>query len=52
MPEILPTDYADFLASLTEQEKGLLDLARTMLGTSFFVQWTHLYRDWKTKQKG
>ncbi len=42
----LPADYDEFMASLTEQEKELFEIAKEKLGSSFFVQWTHLYRKW------
>jgi len=44
-----PADYADFLASLTERDKELLELGEQWLGSSFFIQWTHLYGEWKAK---
>jgi hypothetical protein len=46
----LPADYDLFLKSLTPQEVKLLEIATVKLGSSFFVQWCHLYRDWKAKQ--
>ena len=42
-----PDDYAIFLASLSEQEKELHSMAEGLLGSSYFVQWTHGYMKWK-----
>lgn len=49
-PAPLPADFEEFFASLTEKEKELHELATEKLGSSYFVQWTHMYRDW-TKAK-
>lgn len=46
----LPPDYEDFLKSLSEQEKVLMEIATEKLGSSFFVQWCHAYVSWKSKQ--
>lgn len=46
-----PNDFDEFYASLTPQEKELHLLAIEKLGTSYFVQWCHMYRKWrKTKE--
>ena len=50
-PAPLPEDFEEFYASLTEQEKELHTLATEKLGSSYFVQWTHMYKKWK-KAKG
>lgn len=50
-PSPLPDDYEEFMLSLTEKEKILFDMAREKLGSSFFVQWTHLYKKWKASKK-
>ena len=42
----LPADFEEFFASLTEKEKELHYLATEKLGSSYFIQWTHMYRDW------
>jgi hypothetical protein len=47
-PAPLPEDFDEFYASLTVQEKELHQLAIEMLGTSYFVQWCHMYRKWST----
>lgn len=31
---------------MTEQERELFEIAREKLGSSFFVQWSHLYKRW------
>ena len=50
-PSPLPADYEAFYASLTEDERKLFEIAKVKLGSSFFVQWTRLYVEWKGKQK-
>ncbi len=47
-PAPLPEDFDEFYASLSDQEKELHQLAIEMLGTSYFVQWCHMYRKWTT----
>lgn len=46
-PAPLPEDFDEFYASLTPQEKQLHELAIQKLESSYFVQWTHMYRKWK-----
>ena len=50
-PSPLPADYDAFYASLNETERRLFEIAKVKLGSSFFVQWTRLYLEWKGKQK-
>lgn len=45
-PAPLPADFDEFWASLTDAEKELHDLAVEKLGTSYFIQWTHMYTRW------
>ena len=45
-PAPLPVDFEEFFATLTEKEKELHYLATEKLGSSYFIQWTHMYRDW------
>ena len=48
----LPEDYEEFYATLTEAERELDALAKNMLGTSYFIQWSHMYLKWsKTKEE-
>lgn len=42
-----PADFDEFYESLTPAEKELHLLAIKMLGSSYFVQWSHMYRKWK-----
>jgi hypothetical protein len=49
-PSPLPEDFSEFYASLTPQEKQLHELAIQKLESSYFVQWTHMYRKWKKAQ--
>lgn len=46
-PAPLPADYDEFYAAMTTQERELFEIAREKLGSSFFVQWSHLYKRWK-----
>ena len=46
-PAPLPEDFDEFYASLTPQEIELHQLAIEKLGSSYFVQWSHMYRKWK-----
>ena len=45
-----PPDFDEFYESLTPQEKQLHELAIQKLQSSYFVQWTHMYRKWKKAQ--
>jgi len=45
-PAPLPADFDEFYAQLTPQEKQLHELAIEKLGSSYFVQWTHMYTKW------
>jgi len=49
-PSALPVDYELFIKSLTADEQRLIEIAKDKLGSSFFVQWCHLYITWKAKQ--
>lgn len=44
-------DVPTYLASLTEQEREAEKLAREMLGTSYFIEYTHGFLRWKAAQK-
>ena len=50
-PSPLPADYDAFYVSLNDTERKLFEIAKGKLGSSFFVQWTRLYLEWKSKQK-
>lgn len=56
-PAPLPVDFDEFFSSLAPNEKALHYLAQDKLGSSYFVQWTHMYTKWskmkaeKEKQK-
>lgn len=45
-PAPLPADFDEFYASLTSAEKELHELAIEKLGSSYFIQWTHMYTKW------
>lgn len=46
-PAPLPADFDEFYASLTPMERELHKLAIEKLQSSYFVQWSHMYRNWK-----
>jgi len=50
-PAPLPADFDEFYASLTPAERELHALATEKLGSSYFIQWTHLYRGWLKEKK-
>jgi hypothetical protein len=45
-PAPLPADFDEFFATLSEKEKELHELATVKLGSSYFIQWTHMYLKW------
>lgn len=45
-PAPLPADFEEFYASLSDKEKELHELAQKKLGSSYFIQWTHMYVSW------
>jgi hypothetical protein len=45
-PAPLPEDYDEFYATLTPAEKELDELAKQMLASSYFIQWSHMYLKW------
>lgn len=49
-PAPLPEDYDEFYSSLSVEEKELDLLAKEKLGSSYFIQWTHMYRNWSKKK--
>ena len=46
-PAPLPDDFDEFYESLSKQEKELHLLAIEKLASSYFPQWSHMYRKWK-----
>ncbi len=50
-PAPLPEDFDEFYASLTVMEKELHHLAIEKLGSSYFVQWCHMYKKWKKNKQ-
>ena len=45
-PAPLPEDYEAFYGQLTPAEKELDALAKECLGSSYVIQWTHMYLKW------
>ena len=50
-PAALPSDFEEFYASLSPQEKELHQLAIDKLQSSYFVQWSHMYRKWRKNKE-
>lgn len=50
-PAPLPADFDEFYASLTPEEKELHALATEWLGSSYFIQWTHMYTKWSKDRR-
>ena len=50
-PAPLPEDYEEFYAELTQAEKDLDTLAKELLGSSYIIQWTHVYLKWSKARK-
>jgi hypothetical protein len=46
-PPAKPADYTAFMSSLSPKERELHEMGEKLLGSSYFVQWTHGYRKWK-----
>ncbi len=49
-PAPLPSDFDEFYNELSKEEKELHQLAIEKLGSSYFIQWTHMYRTWSKKK--
>lgn len=51
-PAPLPEDYEEFYAGLSVAERELDALAKEWLGSSYTIQWSHMYIAWsKAKAK-
>jgi hypothetical protein len=50
-PHPLPSDSKQFLAACSPQERAVHLLAIEQLGSSYFMEKSHGYKDWKAKQK-
>jgi hypothetical protein len=50
-PPVKPADYEEFMAQLDAKERELHTMAEELLGSSYFVQWTHGYKKWKAGRK-
>jgi len=50
-PPVKPADYEEFMAQLDDKERELHIMAEELLGSSYFVQWTHGYKKWKASKK-
>jgi hypothetical protein len=49
-PHPHPTDAAEYLAAVSEDERKLIQLAIKELGSSYFMEKSHGYLAWKAKQ--
>jgi len=49
-PHKPPTDAEDYLAACSQEERRLVQLAIEKLGSSYFMEKSHGYLAWKSKQ--
>lgn len=49
-PHNPPADADEYIAACSEEEKRLVELAITKLGSSYFMEKSHGYLAWKAKQ--
>jgi len=50
-PAPLPEDYEAFYGQLTQAERELDALAKEWLGSSYVIQWTHMYLKWSKARR-
>lgn len=51
-PHPLPADAQQYLADSSPEERALVQLAMERLQSSYFMEKSHGYRQWKAKQSG
>lgn len=49
-PHTVPEEAAAYIAAMTPQERELHDLAVELLGSSYFVEWSHGFKKWRATQ--
>ena len=45
-PHPIPKEAAAYVASMSPKDKELHELAQKLLGSSYFVEWSHGYKKW------
>jgi hypothetical protein len=49
-PHAPPADAVEYLKACTQEERDLVQLAISQLGSSYFMEKSHGYLAWKAKQ--
>ena len=49
-PHAVPAEAAAYVAAMTPKERELHDLAVQLLGSSYFVEWSHGFKKWRQGQ--
>lgn len=49
-PHAVPEEAAAYVATMTPKERELHDLAVELLGSSYFVEWSHGFKKWSAAQ--
>lgn len=47
----VPAEAKEYVDSMGTKDRALHDLAVKLLGSSYFVEWSHGYKKWLAKQK-
>jgi hypothetical protein len=50
-PHTIPPEAKPYVDQMDERTRSLHDLAIQLLGSSYFVEYSHGYRKWKAAQK-
>jgi hypothetical protein len=50
-PHETPDNVKPYLEQMTSKERELHDLAVKLLGSSYFIEYSHGYLNWLSKQK-
>ena len=50
-PHAIPAEAAAYVAAMSPKDKELHELAQQLLGSSYFVEWSHGYKKWVASQK-
>lgn len=49
-PHEVPEEAAAYVAQMSEKDRELHELAIQLLGSSYFVEWSHGFKKWKAAQ--
>lgn len=50
-PHAVPEEAKAYVAAMTPKERELHDLAVELLGSSYFVEWSHGFKKWLAAKK-